>query len=167
MGIDHLKFTIVFMIAFTSLQNFVVRFFTDVVVKILHALDSTAPQENTTHNKYFTFLTLRIWSIQCKLGRRMNNFWSKLRAWSLKCVTVPYTFNDNNAVVVCRFRRRRMRWLSVNSIDCLKPRHSFHINWTLTTCTVNQFHWDMPWSLSSSMFLLLFYFVLLASPITW
>lgn len=35
MGIHHLKFTIVFMIAFTSLQNYVVRFFTDLVVRIL------------------------------------------------------------------------------------------------------------------------------------
>lgn len=35
MGIDHLKFTIVFMKAFTSLQNYVVRFFTDLVIKII------------------------------------------------------------------------------------------------------------------------------------
>ena len=41
MGINHLKFTIVFMITFTSLQNYVVRSFTDLVVRILHALDST------------------------------------------------------------------------------------------------------------------------------
>lgn len=41
MDFDHLKFTVVFIIAFTSLQNYVVRFFTDLVVRILHALDST------------------------------------------------------------------------------------------------------------------------------
>ena len=41
MGIDHVKFTIVFVIAFASLQNDVVRLFTDLVIRILHALDST------------------------------------------------------------------------------------------------------------------------------
>ena len=97
-----------------------------------------------------------------KIRKKHQQFLVKVKSLtSLECITVTYTINDNNAVVVCRFQRRKMRWLSVNSIDCLKPLHSFHINWTLTTCTVNQFHWDMPWSLSSSMFLLLFYFILL------
>lgn len=59
MGIDHLKFTIVFMKAFTSLQNYVVRFFTDLVIKILHALDSTTEKHYLLLVLYKMF-TLRI-----------------------------------------------------------------------------------------------------------